>query len=219
MRGSRLKRRPFTRGWAYFCSDDGKFYIDTVVGGENKRVCVNPDGVPLTRMVNGKALLEDISLSASDVGALPTTGGTLTGDLTGKYMTATWFKTTSATDLGHAPAAIPVLDSSGWFYKRTPAELLEDIGGKSSEVKVTLSKSGWADGQQTVAVAGVTAERNGVIGLDPAATDDQVSAAESAKLRLVSYADGSITIAAKGAVPTTQDIPISVILAGSSAAP
>lgn len=41
--------------------------------------------VPDTRKVNGKALSTDITLTASDVGAVPTTGGTMTGplDITG----------------------------------------------------------------------------------------------------------------------------------------
>ncbi len=37
--------------------------------------------VPLTRKVNNKALSSDITLTASDVGALPLTGGTMTGQL------------------------------------------------------------------------------------------------------------------------------------------
>lgn len=33
---------PFHNGWCYFTSDDGKFYIDTVLDdGTQKRVCVN----------------------------------------------------------------------------------------------------------------------------------------------------------------------------------
>lgn len=35
---------PFHDGYAYFTPDDGKFYIDAVVNGENKRICINPDG-------------------------------------------------------------------------------------------------------------------------------------------------------------------------------
>lgn len=38
--------------------------------------------VPNTRKVNNKALSSDITLGASDVGALPTTGGAVTGNLT-----------------------------------------------------------------------------------------------------------------------------------------
>ena len=39
-------------------------------------------GVPTSRKINGKSLNTDVALSASDVGALATSGGTLTGDLT-----------------------------------------------------------------------------------------------------------------------------------------
>lgn len=43
---------------------------------------VPTDYVPNTRKVNNKALSSDITLSASDVGALPIAGGTVTGNLT-----------------------------------------------------------------------------------------------------------------------------------------
>ena len=59
---------------------------------------------------------------------LPLTGGTLTGNLNGKYLCGTWLQTTAASNLGKTPPAIAVLDSSGWIYKRTPAEILKDIG-------------------------------------------------------------------------------------------
>lgn len=55
-------------------------------------------------------------------------GGTLTGDLHGKYLCGTWLQTTDVSNLGKTPPAIAVLDSSGWIYKRAPAEILEDIG-------------------------------------------------------------------------------------------
>lgn len=61
-------------------------------------------------------------------GKLDKSGGTLTGNLTGKYITGTWLQTTEATDLGRAPGKIAVLDDSGWVYYRTPAEIKSDIG-------------------------------------------------------------------------------------------
>lgn len=36
---------PFKDGCFYFCTDDGKVYIDAEVDGEQRRVCINPDGV------------------------------------------------------------------------------------------------------------------------------------------------------------------------------
>lgn len=56
-------------------------------------------------------------------------GGTLTGNLTGKYIAGTWLQTTEATDFGKKPGKIAILDDSGWIYYRTPSELLSDIGG------------------------------------------------------------------------------------------
>ena len=61
-------------------------------------------------------------------GKLDKSGGTLTGNLSGKYITGTWLQTTKATDLGRTPGKIAVLDESGWVYSRTPLELLADIG-------------------------------------------------------------------------------------------
>ena len=62
------------------------------------------------------------------IGKLDKSGGTLTGNLTGKYITGTWLQTTAATDLGSTPGKIAVLDESGWVYYRTPLELLADLG-------------------------------------------------------------------------------------------
>ena len=59
---------------------------------------------------------------------LPLTGGKLTGNLEGKYITGTWLK---STDAGHQEAAatkVAVLDAQGWIYYRTPAELMADMG-------------------------------------------------------------------------------------------
>lgn len=61
-------------------------------------------------------------------GKLDKSGGTLTGNLTGKYFTGTWLQTTAATDLGRTPEKVAVLDESGWVYYRTPAEIKSDIG-------------------------------------------------------------------------------------------
>lgn len=61
-------------------------------------------------------------------GKLSTSGGTLTGNLTGKYITGTWLQTTAASELSTTPTKIPVLDSNGWLYYRTLAHLKSDLG-------------------------------------------------------------------------------------------
>ena len=91
--------------------------------------------VPSTRKVNGKALSSDIALTASDVGALPTSGGSLTGNLTvgssnigtNGYIEGTWLRTTKATESAGDFATI----NGGWIYKRAPANVLGDIGGQA----------------------------------------------------------------------------------------
>lgn len=59
---------------------------------------------------------------------LPLSGGTLTGNLTGKYITGTWLQSTAASNMTSAATKYAVLDGSGWIYYRTAAEVLGDIG-------------------------------------------------------------------------------------------
>lgn len=72
-------------------------------------------------------------------GKLDKSGGTMTGNLIGQYITGTWLQTTAASDLGRTPSKIAVLDDSGWVYHRTPAELLADIG--AATVSAMLDKA------------------------------------------------------------------------------
>lgn len=58
---------------------------------------------------------------------LPLTGGTLTGNLYGKYFSGTWLQSTAAGHQTTPATKVPVLDSSGWFYWRSPAELKSDM--------------------------------------------------------------------------------------------
>lgn len=59
---------------------------------------------------------------------LPLTGGTLTGNLTGKYLTGTWLQTTAVSRLGSTPTKFAVLDASGWVYYRTAEDMQTDLG-------------------------------------------------------------------------------------------
>ena len=91
--------------------------------------------VPTSRTVNNKALSSNITLTANDVGALPISGGTLTGNLTGKFITGTWLQTTEASDKAGDFATI---DSSGWVYKRTVSEARDDIIRESSIMPASI---------------------------------------------------------------------------------
>lgn len=72
---------------------------------------------------------------------LDKSGGTLTGNLTGKYLSGTWLQTTDASDLGSTPGKVAVLDGSGWVYYRTPSELRGDMGIQTGVANVKFSSS------------------------------------------------------------------------------
>lgn len=92
--------------------------------------------------VNGKS--GAVELTSSDVGALPTSGGTLTGNLkvgsaniqTNGYIVGTWLQGTTPNHLTTAATKIAVQDGSGWVYHRTAKEIKSDIGlGNVDNVK------------------------------------------------------------------------------------
>lgn len=92
---------------------------------------------PVQNKVIKSALDDKLSIS----------GGTLTGNLTAKYITGTWLKTTDASELSTTPTKIPVLDSEGWIYYRTLEHLKSDLGvgsggGGSNLPAVTTSDNG-----------------------------------------------------------------------------
>lgn len=91
--------------------------------------------IPTTDWING-------FLTAALAKKLDKTGGTLTGNLTGKYITGTWLQTTAATDLNTTPPKVAVLDASGWVYYRTLDELKTDLGVTSSGSGSTTTASG-----------------------------------------------------------------------------
>lgn len=64
---------------------------------------------------------------------LPIAGGTLSGNLTGQYITGTWLRTTAISNIGANTGKIAVIDGSGWIYYRTPSQILDDIGAISKE--------------------------------------------------------------------------------------
>ena len=82
---------------------------------------------------------------ADSTKVLPLSGGTLTGNLTGKYIIGTWLQATDAGHLATTPTKIPVFDDKGWIYYRTPAEILKDIGASSGYTLTEADKTEIAD--------------------------------------------------------------------------
>lgn len=70
---------------------------------------------------------------------LPLSGGTLSGDLTGKYITGTWLQATAYNHSTSKQSKVVVQDSGGWLYSRTPDELRADIGAASTSVATAES--------------------------------------------------------------------------------
>lgn len=103
-------------------STNDKKKLDGIANGANKTTVDSDLSASSTNPVQNKTVK-----SALD-GKLSTSGGTLTGNLSGQYIAGTWLQTTQATDLGRTPSKIAILDESGWIYYRTPAELKSDIG-------------------------------------------------------------------------------------------
>ena len=124
-----------------------KTKLDGIAAGANKTIVDTSVSSTSTNPVQNKVIKTELDkkagtavattntnglMSAADKtaldGKLDKTGGTLTGNLTGKYLTGTWLQTTASTDLGRTPGKVAVLDDSGWVYYRTPAEIKSDIG-------------------------------------------------------------------------------------------
>lgn len=78
---------------------------------------------------------------ADSTKVLPLSGGTLTGNLTGKHIIGTWLQATDAGHLATTPTKIPVFDDKGWIYYRTPAEILKDIGASSGYTLTEADKT------------------------------------------------------------------------------
>lgn len=109
-----------------------------------------------------KKLIQLVKTSLS--GKMDKSGGTFTGNVSGRYFTGTWLQTTDASDLGRTPGKIAVLDESGWIYYRTPAELLTDIGASGGGADYVIEQGAnsfwtwrkWASGiAELWAVSGI----------------------------------------------------------------
>nr|DAL08573.1 MAG TPA_asm: Head fiber protein [Caudoviricetes sp.] len=99
--------------------------------------------------------------ACTNLGALPLSGGTLTGNLTGKYIAGTWLQTTSVSEQSAAASKIATIDGDGWIYYRTPAHIVSDLnifqttgGTITGAVKLTSGTNYGASLPTTIPAAG-----------------------------------------------------------------
>lgn len=160
--------------------------------------------VPTSRTINGKALSTNITLSASDIRALPDTTviPSIDGLATETYVDTKQAKITASGILkGNGAGGVSAA------VKGT------DYAAPSVGVTATLRASGWAAGAktQTVSVSGVTATTNGSLRIAQSATDEQFTAWGAAQPRVTAQAAGTLTVKVTGTVPTI-DIPMEVLI-------
>lgn len=160
--------------------------------------------VPTSRTINGKALSTNITLSASDIKALPDT--TVIPSIDG-LATETYVDTKQA-----KITASGILKGNGAGSVSTAVKGT-DYAAPSVGVTTTLRASSWDAGAktQTVSVSGVTATANGSLRIAQSATDEQFTAWGAAQLRVTTQAAGTLTVKATGTVPTI-DIPVEVLI-------
>ena len=186
-------------------SAEDKKKLDGIATGATKITVDTSVSSTSTNPVQNKAIKTELDKK------LDKTGGTLTGNLTGKYITGTWLQTTEATDLGRAPGKVAVLDDSGWVYYRTPAEIKSDIGADavvttSSNGLMSASDKSKLDGIAAGAEVNQKAFSNVTVGSTTIAADsktDTLTIAAGDNITLTPDAtNDKITIAAKDTVYT-----------------
>lgn len=155
---------------------------------------------PITSLENVEGLTEELKKY------LPLAGGTLAGNLTGKYITGTWLQTTAVTRLSGKSDKIAVIDAAGWIYYRTLNDLLTDLGSAEKPVilATTMKSSGWSNKQYSFEGTYPKATYDLAIEPDSTCTEAQLDAWSNA--RIVGSSAGNV-LKSYGDVPAV-DIPV-----------
>lgn len=83
--------------------------------------------------------LKDTTARQTAEHALPKTGGTLTGNLNGQYITGTLLQTTAVGRANSSTGKIAVIDPSGWIYYRTTDDMKTDLGAATQSSSGLMS--------------------------------------------------------------------------------
>lgn len=129
-RGSKSGLPSLAPGEFGLCTDTKELFVGTPSGNVPVAIIGSNGKIP--------------SSIIPDLGYLPISGGTLTGNLEGKYIKGTWLAGTENNHLDTTPTKICVQDSSGWIYHRTLDEMRKDIGNHQTvRFVVGTSTAGW----------------------------------------------------------------------------
>ena len=130
--------------------------VDATINGVNALTLTTTGGLSGTQSGN------TYTISGENLPYLKTTGGTLTGNLTGQYLTGTWLQSTEVYELNSSNfKGVCVFDVSGWVYYRTKEHFLADIGAVTQD---------YVD--SAVADAGGVKKFNGTLGPNSWTTSD-----------------------------------------------
>lgn len=183
----------------------GQNGADATVNGVNTLTIEATGGLTGTQSGN------TYSISGENLPYLKTTGGTLTGNLTGQYLTGTWLQSTAVSELNSSNfKGVCVFDDSGWVYYRTKEHFLADIGavtqdyvdsavadaGGVKKFSGTLGPNSWTTSggnyqyQAQVNISDMTAES--VPNAYPQWTNQSVESVEWNKLAAIESFDGYV---------------------------
>lgn len=114
----------------YSATGDGSYITQKITEYDTHRSWV--------RVYNGSAWRGWMLVDDNINNYLPLSGGTLTGNLEGQYLTGTWLRTTANTHLSSKASNFAVIQD-GWIYSRTASEMISDLGALTAHQAIKIN--------------------------------------------------------------------------------
>lgn len=164
-----------------------------------------------------------VELTASDINALPTSGGILTGNLkvgladigTNGYVQGTWLQGTANNHMTSEATKVAVQDANGLVYHRTPEELRTDMGAAKTLTYSVQTKTSWTNSsgyyQQTITVSGILSTDSPIIDIIPSLSNYASELEAWNKVIKITTNSNSITIFSSEAISIALTLNIKVV--------